>query len=68
MAGFDPEKACAAFSIPAGFEPVAVTALGYFGDPEALQGMLHEREIEPRERKPLAEIVFAGAWEKSAGL
>ena len=68
MAGFEPEKARAAFSIPPEFEAVAVTALGYFGDPEALEGVLHEREIEPRQRKPLSEIVFAGTWEKAAGL
>ena len=67
MAGFDPEKARVAFSIPAEFEAVAVTALGYLGDPETLEGVLHERELAPRERKPLKEIVFAEAWENSAG-
>jgi nitroreductase len=68
MAGFDPEKARAAFHIPADYEPAAVTALGYCGDPESLEGELHEREVTPRERKPLGEIVFSGAWEKAAAL
>ena len=68
MAGYDPEKARTAFSIPEGFEPAAVTALGYPGDPEILEGELHEREVTPRERKPLMALVFSGAWEKSAGL
>ncbi len=68
MAGFDPEKARAAFSLPAEYEPAAVTALGYPGDPQTLEGELRERELAPRERKPLGEIVFSGAWEKPADL
>ena len=68
MAGFDSEKARVAFDLPPDYEPAAVTALGYCGDPETLEGELHEREVTPRERKSLDEIVFSGAWEKPAGL
>jgi nitroreductase len=67
MGGFDNEKARAAFDIPDDFEIGAVTTLGYSGDPEALPAQLKERELARRERKPLAEVVFA-EWGKAAAL
>jgi nitroreductase len=36
MAGFDPQKAIEVFHIPKGWEPIAVFAIGYPGDPNAL--------------------------------
>jgi nitroreductase len=66
MAGFDAERARAAFGIPAEFEPVAVLALGYLGDAERLPEDLKERERAPRTRKPLSEIAFGGRWGESA--
>jgi nitroreductase len=65
MAGFDHDKAQAAFEIPDDFETVAVTAVGYFGDPNTLPEELRKREEQPRQRKDLKEIVFSD-WEKSA--
>jgi nitroreductase len=65
MAGFEHGKARAAFGIPDDFEIGAVTALGYFGDPETLPDHLKQMETSPRERKPLDEVVFE-AWEKPA--
>ncbi len=62
MAGFDLEKARAVCEIPAGFEPVAMIAVGYPGDPSVLPGYLRERELRPRERKPVAEFVFSSQW------
>jgi nitroreductase len=62
MAGFDAAKACGAFGIPDGFEPVAAVALGYLGDPQALPAPLKERELLPRQRKPLNDLVFGGQW------
>ena len=58
MAGFYPEKAVNAFQIPETFEPVAVLALGYLGNPENLPDALRERELAERTRKPLDELVF----------
>jgi hypothetical protein len=43
-------------------EPVAAIALGYPGDPQSLPEKLRQRELAPRERKPLTEFVFAGRW------
>lgn len=62
MAGIMPEKARELFGIPEGFEAVAGIALGYPGDPATLSGELREREVAPRERKPLASFVFSGKW------
>ena len=65
MAGFDHQKAKAAFHIPDDFETVAVTAVGYLGDPEALPEEMRKSEVAPRERKDLKEFVFSD-WEKPA--
>ena len=67
MGGFDPEQARASFAIPSDFEIGAVTAIGYFGDPDTLPPHLHKTEVAPRERKPLRQFVFS-AWEKPAEL
>ena len=64
LAGIDPEKARRIFEVPEGFEVVAGLALGYPGDPESLPDPLRERELAPRERKPLSLFVFAGHWGK----
>lgn len=53
MAGIDPEKARKIFNIPEGFEAVAGIAIGYAGEPNSLPDQLKERELAPRERKPL---------------
>lgn len=62
MAGFDPRKAVEAFAIPNGWEPIAVFALGYAGDPQTLPDTLRERELAPGKRKPLHEFVMSGNW------
>lgn len=63
MAGFDGEKARAAFSIPAECECLAFVAVGWQAKPEILEDDgLQARETAARERKPLAENFFRGAW------
>jgi nitroreductase len=66
MAGFDAEKARREFAIPEGYEPVAVAAIGYLGDANSLPDKLRERELAPRQRKPLKEFVYEGTWGQSA--
>ena len=67
MAGFYPEKAVEAFRVPEAFDPVAVLALGYLGDPNDLSESLREREFAQRTREPLEAFVFGErfgeAWE-----
>jgi nitroreductase len=66
MAGFDPDKACQVFAIPAGWEPIAAIAIGYPGDPDSLPQPLRDREVAPRTRKPLSTFVMSGSWGKKA--
>ncbi|SEB77670.1 Nitroreductase [Paramicrobacterium humi] len=62
MGGFDPEGLRTAFALDARFEVVSVTALGVLATPDALPNdVLREREIAPRQRKPLDEILLVNA-------
>jgi nitroreductase len=67
MGGFDIQKARVAFAIPEDYEPAAVLAVGYPGDPADLSDKLRKRELAPRERKPLRDFVFSGAWGQPPG-
>lgn len=62
MAGFDVEKARADLKILPGFEPVAMIAIGYPGDPAVLPDYLRERELQPRSREPVSSWTFSGQW------
>jgi nitroreductase len=65
MAGFDAEKLSAAFGLGADYKPVACWALGKPGDPKSLPEPMQGPETSPRDRKPLAEFVFA-EWNQPA--
>jgi nitroreductase len=62
MGGFDEVKLAEAFSLPAGYEPVVVFALGYAAGAETLPEDLQKREEAPRSRRPLESFVFTGRW------
>ncbi len=62
MGGFDPARARELFNIPAGYEPVAALAIGYPGTGENLPDSLRKRDLAPRSRKQLGEVVFSGTW------
>ncbi len=68
MGGFSKDAARQAFTIPDGFEPVTVLAIGELGDAALLPDGLREREQAPRQRKPLGSFVFDGQWNTSASL
>ncbi|MCP2031361.1 nitroreductase [Okibacterium sp. HSC-33S16] len=62
MGGIEVDGLRAAFDIDAALEPISVTALGYVGAPEALASdVLREREVAPRVRRPLDELVLVSA-------
>jgi nitroreductase len=68
MAGFRIDQARADCQIPEGYEPVAMMAVGYPGDPSLLSDRLRARETQPRVRKPVTEIVYSATWEHPASL
>jgi nitroreductase len=60
MAGFDHEAARKAFSLTEDQVLGAVIAIGYQDDPSAITNeQMREREIAPRDRKPLSEIALS---------
>ncbi|MCI0392204.1 MAG: nitroreductase family protein [Acidobacteria bacterium] len=63
MIGILPDKAREIYGIPEGFEAWTGIAIGYRGDPTTLPEGLKERDLAPRQRKPLREFVFSGKWE-----
>jgi nitroreductase len=66
MAGFDPDKARQVFGIPEGWDAVAAMAIGYAGDPTSLPPPYQDRELAPRQRKPIREFVMTGRWGHTA--
>jgi len=68
MAGFDAEKARAAFGIPADCTPMAMMAIGYQASPDVLDEETKKKELTPRARKPLTERFFEGTFGKPAQL
>ena len=65
MAGFDAAQAHSALQMPEDYDAVAVMALGYLGDPGLLPSGVEEKSPDKRERRPLAEFVYAGAWRRA---
>jgi nitroreductase len=69
MIGIEPAKVRAAYKVPKGYDPHTAIALGY---PAAVQpgttDPLGQRDLAPRTRKPLSEIVIAGSWGQPAKL
>jgi nitroreductase len=61
MGGFDPARLAEGFELADGLEVVSITAVGRVGDASALPEALREREVAPRSRKPLDELVITAA-------
>ena len=68
MAGFDVQRARETCLIPTGFDPVAMIAIGYPGDPAVLPDSLREGEMKPRERQPIGDFVFSIKWGQTSPL
>jgi nitroreductase len=66
MAGILPDKARQIYGVPDGYDVVTGIAVGYPGDPGDLPEALREMETSPRKRKPQAETVYRGAWDRRA--
>jgi nitroreductase len=61
MGGFDGARLAESFGLRDGLEVVSITAVGKVGDASALPEPLREREVAPRSRKPLDELVIVAA-------
>jgi len=62
MAGFNKDGARAEFGLPEEVRPIAVVAVGSLGDYAAVDDAIVERDRMSRQRLPLEDIAFAGAW------
>jgi len=62
MIGILPDKAREVFHIPEHSEAWTGIAIGYPCDPSKLPEALRERDLKPRQRKPLSQFVFTGKW------
>jgi nitroreductase len=68
MIGILPDIARDLFHIPEGYEAWTAMAIGYQGDPMMLPDALKERDLTPRQRKPLNQFVFSGKWGNASPL
>jgi len=64
MGGFDAERVRASFAVPEGYTPMAAIAIGYpyRGSLDDLDEKQRGKELAPRQRKPLSQMAFNGAW------
>lgn len=58
MAGFNKDHIKSSFGLGEYLKPVAVIALGYLDEAEKLEEPFKTRELTPRKRKPLAELIL----------
>jgi nitroreductase len=62
MGGFDTERLRQSFAIPAGYEPMAMMAIGYPGAPAQLSEKSQLTETKPRERRAIETFAYRGRW------
>jgi len=68
MIGILPDRARELYRIPEHAEAWTALAIGYRASAEELPAGLKERDLAPRERKPVGSFVFTGGWGQSAAL
>ncbi|MBK9192110.1 MAG: nitroreductase family protein [Crocinitomicaceae bacterium] len=57
LGGYHADKVADVFNLPEELTPVYMIALGYLDDHEKLEEPFRTREITPRSRKPISEII-----------
>jgi nitroreductase len=68
MIGILPDKAREVYAIPEHFEAWTALAIGYNADPATMPAALKERDMAPRQRRPLRDFVFTGHWKAASPL
>jgi nitroreductase len=66
MGGILPEKVAETYGLPSDYRAITGFVIGYGGDPSSLPDDLRERELAPRQRKPIDSFVFAAQWNAPA--
>jgi nitroreductase len=66
MGGFDKAAVSTEFGLPDDVRPVVAIAVGVLGSADDLSEDLRAKELRPRTRKPLSELVFSGTWGQAA--
>lgn len=67
MGGFDADKLKTTFQLPDDLQLWAMIAIGYPALPDTLTEEQLERELKARERRPLSQQFFNGAWNSPLG-
>lgn len=65
MAGFDHQKAARSFSIPEGYRPMVMIALGFPGRLEDLPDKVQAKEAVGRRRHPVESFAYHGEWDQA---
>ncbi len=68
MGGFSASKARELFEIPDDYQPISISAFGYYGDPDQLPEDMRKSEFEERKRRPLNDTVFSSKFGESSNL
>lgn len=68
MIGIVPETARELYQIPDYYAAWTAMAIGYKAHTDELLNGLHERDLVPRQRKPINQFVFDGSWGRAASL
>lgn len=59
--GIDPAKIKATFELDATYQPMTGLVLGYAGTTDLIEPMYAERQLKPRVRKPLSDLIIQGS-------
>jgi hypothetical protein len=62
MIGILPDRARELYQIPEHSEAWTAMAIGYKANADELPDALRERDLAPRQRKPISQFVFTGSW------
>lgn len=68
MIGILPDRARELYQIPEHSEAWTAMAIGYKANAADVPDSLRERDLTPRQRKPISQFVFTSAWGQSSPL
>ena len=62
MIGILPDRARELYQMPEHSEAWTAMAIGYKANADKLPDALRKRDLAPRQRKPISQLVFTGSW------